>query len=942
MKRILLLLITLHSSLIILFSQAPQGFNYQAVARDNGGELLASQTIDVKIGIRAGSESGTLVWEETHTVMTNEFGLFTLMIGDPEAQQGSGSAATFSEIEWGTGAHYLEVSIKTDADFILMGTSELLSVPFALFAEEGNEDQDLHLSGDILTIDNGVNNIDLSYYLDNTDNQGLNLSGDVLSISGGGGLVDLSLYGDDADADLTNELQSLTLDGNTLGLTNDATTVSLSKYLDDSNPWSLGDGTIFFNKGNVGIGTESPGSHLEVMGNMTGDPVDPLFEVKRKDGQTVFAVYEDSVRIFVNTEETGKGTKGGFAVGGFAPGKGEFEQEYLRVTPDSVRIYIDETITGKGTKGGFAVGGFNPATKSSPVSLLHLSKENYFIGHESGVETTGLYNTFFGYQSGMSNVGGSYNVFIGYQSGISNYNGNNNVFLGLRAGYNNTNGGDNTFIGNWSGYYNHTGSNNIIIGKLAGVDNLSNNNIFLGNESGRNNETGDRNIYFGYKAGYLATDASNNVFIGDSAGYGASSGYNICIGNSSGISLTSGGNNVLIGRQAGYNTTTASSTVTIGNKAGYHSNDDDGCVFIGNMAGYHNVNGDYNTLIGFFSGYNVTGHFNTYVGEAAGYDWYNQNKVNDGTGNTLLGYYSGSEITSGDYNTLVGYAAGFGVAGGNNNVIIGRNAGHEVGSGSGNVFIGYEAGYNEAGSSKLYIDNSNTSTPLIYGDFDSDLLQFNGNVGVNTSPASDKGIRASQTNVGSGDRTGIYSTGSGGDHWNYGVYGSAGTGGTQGFGVWGTASGSTQYNIGVFGIASGTGAYALYASGNIGYTGSLIDVSDIKLKENIEPVENALTKIMKVKPHTFTFKTDQKFKSMNFPEGRQYGFIAQELEEIFPELVVKKIGPVNPASSELTDEGIDYKGVKYVEMIPILLKAIQEQQEMIEQLQERIEQIEKK
>jgi len=677
MKRLLLLLITLHSSLIILFSQAPQGFNYQAVARDDGGELLASQTIDVKIGIRAGSESGTLVWEETHTVMTNEFGLFTLMIGDPEAQQGSGSAATFSDIEWSTGAHYLEVSIKTDVDFIPMGTSELLSVPFALFAEEGNEGQDLHLTGDILTIDNGVNNIDLAY------------------------------------------------------------------YLDDTNPWSLSGNTIFYNEGNVGVGTETPGSRLEVMGNLSGDPIDPLFEVKRKDGQTVFAVYEDSVRIFVNTEETGKGTKGGFAVGGFTPGKGVFEQEYLRVTPDSVRIYIDETITGKGTKGGFAVGGFNPATKSSPVSLLHLSKENYFIGHESGVETTGLYNTFFGYQSGMSNVGGSFNVFIGYQSGISNYGGNNNVFLGLRAGYNNTNGGDNTFIGNWSGYYNQTGSNNIIIGKLAGVDNLSNNNIFLGNESGRNNETGDRNIYFGYKAGHLATSASNNVFIGDSAGYGATSGYNICIGNSSGISLTSGGNNVLIGRQAGYNTTTASSTVTIGNKAGFHSNDDDGCVFIGNMAGYHNVNGDYNTLIGFFAGYNVTGHFNTYVGEASGYDWYNQNKVNDGTGNTLLGYYSGSEITSGDYNTLVGYAAGFGVAGGNNNVIIGRNAGHEVGSGSGNVFIGYEAGYNEAGSSKLYIDNSSTSTPLIYGDFLNDQLTFNSSLDVtgdvNFGDTSNKG-----------------------------------------------------------------------------------------------------------------------------------------------------------------------------------------------------------
>ena len=139
MKRILFFLLTVHCSLFTLVAQAPQGFNYQAVARDDAGELLASQPIDVRIGIRAGSEVGTLVWEETHTVTTNEFGLFTLKIGDPEAEQGSGSAATFDAIVWSAGAHYLEVSIRVDATFIPMGTSELLSVPFALFAEEGNE-----------------------------------------------------------------------------------------------------------------------------------------------------------------------------------------------------------------------------------------------------------------------------------------------------------------------------------------------------------------------------------------------------------------------------------------------------------------------------------------------------------------------------------------------------------------------------------------------------------------------------------------------------------------------------------------------------------------------------------------------------------------------------------------------------------------------------------
>jgi len=139
MKRIFTILFTLHYSLLTLVAQAPQGFNYQAVARDTDGSLLASETIDVKIGIRSGNETGPLVWEETHSVTTNEFGLFTLKIGDVTATPGSGSAATFSDVDWSTGAHYLAVEIDPGSGFVPMGTSELLSVPFALFAEAGNE-----------------------------------------------------------------------------------------------------------------------------------------------------------------------------------------------------------------------------------------------------------------------------------------------------------------------------------------------------------------------------------------------------------------------------------------------------------------------------------------------------------------------------------------------------------------------------------------------------------------------------------------------------------------------------------------------------------------------------------------------------------------------------------------------------------------------------------
>jgi hypothetical protein len=100
---------------------------------------------------------------------------------------------------------------------------------------------------------------------------------------------------------------------------------------------------------------------------------DALFEVKRKDGQTVFAVYNDAVNVYIPDQS--KRPKGGFAVGGFGYIKG-FSQQYLSVTPDSIRMYIDD-VSPKGTasKGGFAVGGFDQ-TKGIARKYLSLSGSN--------------------------------------------------------------------------------------------------------------------------------------------------------------------------------------------------------------------------------------------------------------------------------------------------------------------------------------------------------------------------------------------------------------------------------------------------------------------------------------------------------------------------------------------------------------------------------------
>ena len=114
----------------------PQGINYQAVARNESGGLLADQAIHVKIALLDSTASGTVLYEEVHALTTNAFGLFNLVIG-----QGDSLAGDFNAIPWGDGAKFLKVAIdqRGGNDFIEMGTTQLLSVPYALYAAKSGE-----------------------------------------------------------------------------------------------------------------------------------------------------------------------------------------------------------------------------------------------------------------------------------------------------------------------------------------------------------------------------------------------------------------------------------------------------------------------------------------------------------------------------------------------------------------------------------------------------------------------------------------------------------------------------------------------------------------------------------------------------------------------------------------------------------------------------------
>lgn len=168
-----------------------------------------------------------------------------------------------------------------------------------------------------------------------------------------------------------------------------------------------------------------------------------------------------------------------------------------------------------------------------------------------------------------------------------------------------------------------------------------------------------------------------------------------------------------------------------------------------------------------------------------------------------------------------------------------------------------------------------------------------------------------------------------------GSYAFADGGAWAGFscGLQGHATGSAGLRYGVYGSynVSGTGVgYALYSNGNGGYSGSWSNVSDSMFKQNIQPLDSALSLVMLLKPKTFEMRTEE-YPFMNFNTGRQYGLIAQELQQVIPEVVSKGGHP-----GETKEEVVEYLQVDYISLIPILIQALKEQQAEIQQLKQEV------
>lgn len=258
------LIILLFSILLTISVQAQvsQSFQYQAIARASTGIPLSNQAVSIRLSIVQGSPTGIIIYSETHSPVTNQFGLFTLNVGAGTVVNGA-----FNTVVWGSNNYFLKVEMDENGGvaYQTMGTTQLLAVPYALHAETvtnaddadanpSNELQSLSIAGSQLTISNG-NTVTLP---SGGGSQTLTKSGSDIILSNGGGTVTLN------DDDANNELQNLSISGNQLSIAN-GNTITLPSgggTLDDAydNGGAGAGRTITADNGEVSITANVPNS----------------------------------------------------------------------------------------------------------------------------------------------------------------------------------------------------------------------------------------------------------------------------------------------------------------------------------------------------------------------------------------------------------------------------------------------------------------------------------------------------------------------------------------------------------------------------------------------------------------------------------------------------------------------------------------------------------
>ena len=423
------------------------------------------------------------------------------------------------------------------------------------------------------------------------------------------------------------------------------------------------------------------------------------------------------------------------------------------------------------------------------LAINNRGKKNTAVGFRSlASNTDGSHNTSIGYNSFFNNTTGKLNAGVGSRALFENISGEYNTAIGALALFSNTTGSKNASYGSRSLFANVEGSKNTVIGYEAGQSATGSGNVLIGHRAGFN-AVGDNNLYIANTGtsnplilgnfstselqvngslvvsenfevlgtSELTTLSVNKIENISSITY-KDSGTNFFLGEDALINNTTGVANVAIGSFTLTNNTTGKENTAIGRFSLTANTDGFNNTAVGFNSLLSNIDGDLNSALGDNTlASNTSGSENLALGSSALRDNTTGNgnislgtrallKNISGDFNTAIGSGSLASNTTGEGNTAIGRAALNKNITGFNNLAFGKNAlglseqgisNIAIGSGaglnclgSGNIFLGSNAGQNETGSNKLYISNTNTSTPLMLGDFSAQELQVNGDLTV--------------------------------------------------------------------------------------------------------------------------------------------------------------------------------------------------------------------
>ena len=799
---------------VSVYAQVPQGFNFQAVARGSSGEILADQALGVKVSIIKGTEDGNPVYEETHTLTTNPLGLIQLVIGEGTAAEGQ----AFSEVDFGNDNYYVKLAIDPagGTEYADLGTTRLLSVPYALVAQkaiEGNSsgteipliidlntanaDSSLiiNIEGDktakpfqVFSRSSGFNGAVWGEAISDASNPN-NQRGTYGMANGSGTGDHFGLFGGAVNFDATGGIRR--------GVHGQAASKAKFNYGVFGLAAGDGNGESDTDPENGDFGSFNLGGYFQAYGNLNGNT----------GGQGVSAGENGSLRNFglIGTSRT---TASGVNIG--------VRGEAFNSTTQNIAF------------NGDAFG----STKNLGMEL-NANGGTSNIGMIVNADTAAILN-------GNSIINGDLTV-----NGTINGSGVGGGELVTNYTFD-TGSPDSTFTVNVSGTQSGTGI----------ISTSSTNGSNSGIEGKAHSEAGNAEFQVGTYG--EATGAGTGTHI---AVYGSAV-------NPEGVGT--------VGRRYGlYGQARSVGRENIGGFGIGLGAGDGEVIALGDefASGEFNVGGFNIGMVG-FARQNLNGNIGI-RGYVYGTDGSRENRA-----------VAAEAVTQAS----------------------GRNVGAQaIVHSSQTKNIGFQALMFDGGTGVTSEDNLGVELDI-----------------SNSSTSSNKGIYAN-INGASVNNTGLEVNVSGGSSSNIGMIVNA------------TTAAELNGNV--------------YVNGDLNYSGALNNTSDRNLKENIQPLMNGIETIMKLNPTTYNFRGDGEYKGLSLSKGLHYGLIAQEVEEVLPSLVkdnthtylesAEGTGPNNP--DEKTEiKVMDYKTMNYTELIPVLIKAVQEQQEEIEVLKAKIKELEKK